>query len=136
MCLTMARPSPRPLRVHARRLPVLGSLTETLEHVRHERRIDAATVVGDCNFHVVPVVPERHENRAAVGRELDGVREEVPDDLLETRRIPVDAAPSGSRRVSRRIALCVRGRAHGLERQADDVGELDALVAGEAVCRR
>ena len=59
------------------------ALAETLEHVRQEIRLDAGPRVGDRDFHLRARPPQAELDGAAFGRELDRIREQVPDDLLQ-----------------------------------------------------
>jgi hypothetical protein len=61
----------------------------------------------------------------APSRELDGVREEVPHDLLEPIGVP-EHRPGGGVEAGRKTeALRVEGGVHRVDRRADDRGEVD-----------
>src|SRR3954469_22644901 len=66
------------------------SLRERFEYpflvlVRHSN-----TRVTDSNFHVFPSSGDRNNHRSLRRREFDGVVDEIPDDLLQTKSIAVD----------------------------------------------
>ena len=65
-----ARPAPR-------RRP------EAIEDVRQQRRRNALAGIPHLDDDVAVRAAKRHVDPALLGRELDGVREQVPDDLLQ-----------------------------------------------------
>ena len=74
-------------------------LTEALEDVRQEARLDAlarcrATAISTAS----PPAAATHRRRGRLGRELDRVREQVPDHLLQ----PLRVAETAPRAVERR----------------------------------
>ena len=102
-------------------------LPKTLEHVRKELRRDPDTRVADAHFHVRVDPLEPHLNSAATVGELDRVRQQVPQHLLQPFRIARD----GRRlRIQDRLdphALRLRGRGDGVDRAPHDFGELHGL---------
>src|SRR5690606_22638074 len=60
---------------------VIG-LPEALEHERQERRLDAGTAIDDRNARPLVLARDAHADSPAAGRELDGVRQQVAEDLL------------------------------------------------------
>src|SRR5438128_3708762 len=60
------------------------ALAERLEDVRNELRRDPDARVGDDDLDARLGARETHAHAAARRRELDRVREQVPDDLLQT----------------------------------------------------
>ena len=112
--------------VHARGRAV--GLPEALEDVRQELGRDALAgvarpTISTCEF----TRRERDLHAAALRRELDRVRQQVPDDLLQ----PVGVAGDERRRAGRaRLeadALGVGGGPHRLDRRLDHGRELDRL---------
>ena len=76
----MARPRPEPA------VPPRGGgvgLAEAVEDVGEELGLDADAGVDDADLDVRVDPLQEDLDLAALGRELDGVGEEVPDDLLE-----------------------------------------------------
>ena len=68
-----------------------------------------------------------HGHRPAVRRELDGVREQVPEDLLQPARVPRHRARVRGHVGGERHALGFRGGADRLQRGADHRHRLDGL---------
>ena len=60
---------------------------EAIEDVRQHLRADAGARVGDGDLDLALGLAQRDRNRAAVRGELDGVGQQVPDDLLQARGI-------------------------------------------------
>ena len=89
-CLTMASPRPRP---PCRRVVRGVGLAEAVEDVRQEFGLDAHAGVDDADLDVRVDPLQQHLHLAALGRELHGVGEQVPDDLLE----PCGVAGDGAR---------------------------------------
>ena len=113
---TIASPIPSPP-VLARVCRVL--LTETIEHVRQERRRDSNPGVGDVERDGVAVASGGHADLSAFGCELDRIGQQVPGDLLHAPRVAqegqflrLDVRDHGD-------APCFRGVAHGLECAVD-----------------
>src|SRR6185503_15457253 len=65
-------------------------LAEALEDVPQEFGADADAGVGDGDHRAIGQPLELDRDRAARGRELDRIRDDVPDDLLEPGRIADD----------------------------------------------
>jgi hypothetical protein len=70
-------------------------LAEAVEDVGEEFGLDADAGVGDADLDVRVDPLEEHLHPAALGREFDGVGEEVPDDLLQAIGIGDDALRIG-----------------------------------------
>src|SRR5439155_19359524 len=117
--------------------PAVG-LLEGLEDVRQELRLDPLALVADGDDGLAVDAREPQEDAAAPGGELDGVREEVPHDLLEASRLALDRLRSelgdalqpdlfrlgvGTHRVERRL---------GDGRQIDRPGIEDELPGRDA----
>ena len=86
-------------------------LAEPLEHERQELRLNADAGVADDDLDVRVDALEPHLHAAALRRELDGVRQQVPDHLLQAIGIAGDRADA---RIEQRLhphALRVGGRA-------------------------
>src|SRR6185295_12742316 len=56
-------------------------LAEPLEHVRDELRMNADAGIADHDLDIASVAAHREIDHAVSRRELDRVREQVPDDL-------------------------------------------------------
>ncbi len=59
------------------------ALAEAFEHVGQEFGADAHAVVADGNFELAVRLAQAHRHGAVPFRELEGVAEQVPDDLLQ-----------------------------------------------------
>src|ERR1700759_4981548 len=62
-------------------------LTETVKDIRQKLSIDTGPGVADRDFKVRFDALKLHLYLSASGRELDGVGEQIPDDLLEPNRV-------------------------------------------------
>ena len=74
-------------------------LTERLEHRRQEIGRNADAGVADGDFHRARVAAKGEEERAAIRRELHGVREQVAKHLREPAAIRVDVQPVPGREI-------------------------------------
>ena len=70
-------------------------LAEALENPRQEVRFDADAVIAHDQAEGVAAAPRRELHLTALGRKLDGVAEQVPNNLLQSRRIRFDAHGKG-----------------------------------------
>ena len=120
--------------VHARRRGVL--LPEALEHVREKIGPDADAGVrhADLDVGVDALEPDLHP--PAAGRELDGVRQQVPDDLLQAVRIAGDRPGRGIEPLVDADALRLRRRPHRLDRRLDERERVDRLDVEPHLARR
>ena len=62
-------------------------LAEPFEHVRKKFGFNPDARVHDADFRMALNLRQLHQNAAAVRRELHGIRNQVPHDLLKTIRI-------------------------------------------------
>src|ERR1041385_638349 len=121
--MTHDRESKSEAAVRARRRAI--ALSEALEDVWAEVRADAGASVFDRHFGVAVHVRQLYADATAFGRELDGIGEEVPENLLQAFRVAGDLRGV----VESRLKLYLfgaRGGAHGLDRRAQDCAKLDA----------
>src|SRR5690349_9178582 len=84
-------------------------LTKAIENVRQKLFTDAHARITDNNLDMRIDALELHLDLPAFGRELHGVAQEVPDDLLQTIGVPGDRT---SLRIQQRLqadALCLSG---------------------------
>ncbi len=87
------QPEPQPA-VSAREAGI--GLAEALEDMRQELGLDAAAVVGDGELCHVIDPPQSNADLAAPMPELRGIRNQVPDHLLQAVGVAVhDSAPAG-----------------------------------------
>src|SRR5262245_1346864 len=66
------------------------ALHEQLEHGRQQLRRDTGALVGDAQNRLVALAAHAHPDGAAARRELQRVRQEVHDDLLEAHAVGLD----------------------------------------------
>src|SRR5262245_8870820 len=109
-------------------------LSETIEDERQELRLDALTSVADRDPDMLGVALHLQLDPPAFGRELDRVREQVPHDLLQTRRVAENQFGQAAEIGDKRNALRLGRRAHRVERgfkRRDQVNQtrLDAQLA-------
>ena len=102
-------------------------LAETFEHVGEKLFVDPLSRVADDDLDVTFRLTKLNLHASLIGRELDGVREKIPDNLLQAVGVARNA-----------IGLCVKGRldldalglsrrAHGIDRRFEDDDKLDRL---------
>src|SRR5438876_10168950 len=104
--------------------PAVG-LLERLEDVRQELGLDPLALVADGDDGLAVDAREPQEDAAAPGGELDGVREEVPHDLLEASRIALDRLRSELEDALHPDLLRLGVGTHRVERRLGDGLEID-----------
>src|SRR5438094_3728399 len=107
--------------------PRTGGLPETFEDVRQEiwRNSDPGIADDDLDMRIDPF--ESHLDNAVLWREFDGIRHEVPDDLLQPIGITRDRRGGRIKNGVNTNVLGLRSRKDGLERVGDDAREIDGL---------
>src|SRR5439155_9136798 len=91
-------------------------LAEAVEDVGQELGADAPPAVAHLEAHAVAGALDAEDDLAAGVGELDRVREEVGEDLLETVRIADDAARTVLDRAREPQVLRIRAGPHRLDR--------------------
>ena len=109
--------------VFARELGV--GLAEHLEDVAQEGFRDARAVVADGDLGGRLVAAQADLDRPALGCELDGVGQQVPDDLLQAIGVGDGRSGVGGEDPGHAHAPGLGGRQHGLEGGLDRVGGVD-----------
>ena len=71
----------------ARAVDGVVGLHEQVEDLRQHVGRDADALVGDAQHRVVAFAPDEHADHAFAARELERIRDQVADDLLEPHRI-------------------------------------------------
>src|SRR5207249_4516565 len=100
-------------------------LTESLEHVRKERGIDALARVADDDFHL-PVGAQHTDLHAAASRsELDRVRKQVPEDLLQAVGVAEYGSETPRERGVDADLLRLSGGPHAVERSVQHLIQLE-----------
>ena len=97
-------------------------LAKALEDVRQEIGADADAGVADDDLDVRVDALEPHLDPAALRRELDGVGQQVPHDLLQPIGIARDRTDARIEDGLEAHALGVGGRLHGRHGVVDDAG--------------
>src|SRR5215510_15067750 len=92
-----------------------------IEHVRQKFRFDALSRVTDGDLDVVVYAFQNDLDAAALVRELDGVREQVPHHLLQTIRVAGDLPDASVEAGVERDAFDFRSRTHDLLRLLDHI---------------
>jgi hypothetical protein len=103
------------------------ALPEAIEGMRQEVGFDTRTGIAHRQRDLVRVRDDTHFDPAAGGRELHGVREEIPDDLPQPVGIGREAKRGVGDRGRYANLFCQRSRPHGVNRGAHDVGRHDRL---------
>lgn len=100
------------------------TLAEAIKHVRKKVLVDALAGVGNDQLGLPFGAPDDDVHLAAQGRELDRVRQQVPEDLLQAIRIAMDPAV---RYIDRRLQPDLFGggrRFDGIDSGVDDAFEV------------
>src|SRR5271157_4737726 len=109
---------------------------EGVEQEREELGINADAVVGDFDNEASLVRLRADDDPAALGGVLDGIRDEVPNDLLQSGGVGVDVL-LGGREVQHQVVILGEEVApadyYGVQDQDVDVGGLK-VVGHLAAC--
>src|SRR5262249_41275312 len=89
-------------------------LAETLEDVRQKLRLDADAGIADRDLDLAFDAPKPRFDAPAFIRELDGVREQIPESLLQPAGVAED-------RAARSVSRLAQGDAFRLGAGPDDV---------------
>lgn len=108
------RPADAPLR-----------LTKALEHVGQKLHRDALPGVGHLHAELLALAAQGHAHAATARRELHGVVDEVPNDLLKAIGVADDGAGLRIEGDLERDTFGLRGRSHRFDGHLDDFAELD-----------
>ena len=63
-------------------------LTKTLKDIRKKSGLDSDTGIRHADFGMMAHSRKFDENASIIGRKFDGIRQQIPHDLLEAVRIP------------------------------------------------
>src|ERR1700755_1311366 len=119
--------------VHPGRFPVC--LPETVEDVRQKVCRNALPVVLHGDLQLRSLSGGTHANATAFGRELDGVRQQVPEDLPQTMRVTHDQLAPRLKIGLNLYPFCFRGRHHSLDGRLDDFVQVNrATLNKELAC--
>ena len=102
-------------------------LAETLEYVRQEFRGNTNAGVADRDFQMRVHALEADLHFAAAVCELDGIRQEIPQHLLQALRIPGHGCRVWIDDRLDVYSLRVRRRSNNVDGAADDVRKLNRL---------
>src|SRR5262249_39493271 len=98
-----------------------AGLPIAIEHIRQKFRFDALSRVTDGDLDVGVYAFQTDLDAAALVRELDGVREQVPNHLLQTIRVAGDLPDVAVEAAVGRDALCFPPPAPSLLRLPDPI---------------
>ena len=102
-------------------------LPEAVEDERQELRLDALAGVADRDADMIGGALHPQLDAPAFGRELDRVREQVPHDLLQSRRVAEHLFRQVAEIGDKRDALRLGRRAHRVERGFERRHEINRL---------
>jgi hypothetical protein len=102
-------------------------LLKAIKHVREEVRTNAGTVVLHNDFRLRPGAPHDDTHAPTLGRELECVGEQIPDHLLQPRRIASHRSDRGVQLALNPDAFLIGGVLNGLNGRVDHGCEMDAL---------
>jgi len=102
-------------------------LTEVLEDVRQKVGTDPRAVIGDDDLGLLARALERDFDPTAFGRELDGVRQQVPDHLLQAVWVAGDRADVAPVARDEPDGFRFRRRMHHVHRRRYDGRQFDGL---------
>lgn len=110
-------------------------LDEAVEELRQHLRTDAHAAVrnGDLNMLATPL--EAHRDPAALRGELDGVGEQVGDDLLQPGRVPVDETHRVIDAILDPDGLGLRGSPHQIQSAPNHHLEIDGTEVEQELPR-
>ena len=103
-------------------MPARGApvrLLEALEHVGQDVRRNPDSVVAHRQAHHAPAAGDDEVDASSGGRELDGVRQQVPHHLLQAPRVAEDGRPFVSHRQAHLEPLGEERRPHGVDCRFD-----------------
>ena len=109
-------------------MPARGArigLAEAVEHVGQKLGLDSLARIGNSEFEMRVDALHRDLHLAALGRELDRVREQVPNDLLQPAAVAEYWSRVGIQHRFDANVLGVGGRTHRVDGGADDLRQVD-----------
>ena len=101
------------------------SLSKVVEDMRQKLRTDALTIVGDDDFKLRTRASHLNFNVSVNGRELYGIREQVPNDLLQTVGVSQNRFRLAFEYGCQLDLLRIRRGPYGIDRRFDNLGQLD-----------
>src|SRR2546427_12901916 len=90
-------------------------LPESFENVGQDVLTDSDTVISYCNLSLAVAISERDIDVASAWRELDRIRQQVPENLLEAAGVTRDWRNFRIKIRSDRETLGVRRNPHGID---------------------
>src|SRR5215471_659072 len=100
-------------------------LAESFEDVRQKVRVDASAVIGDGNLCLTRREIQLRLNVSALTGELHGVREQIPDRLLQAARIAPDLAGPSERPDFELDSFCFGARPDNVDGGAKNTFDFD-----------
>ena len=102
-------------------------LPKTLKDMRQKVCADALAIVGDLKVHMRGVLEGANANLPTRGRKLDGVREQIPDDLLQTMSVTGDQRGMIAQFGFNPNPFRIGSRTHDINRGFDYASQLSRL---------
>src|SRR5438309_2359571 len=94
-------------------------LAKAIEYERQESRVDPLARIAHANLDAFVCSRERDAHVPSARRELDRVREQIPDDLLEPAGVPHHRVQFLAQRCLEDDLLRLGSRAHRIDRGLD-----------------
>ena len=100
-------------------------LSESVKNIRQEFLLDAFAAVGHRDAGVGPIARKSNFDTPSAWRELYGVRQKIPDNLLQSSRVTGNCFPNRIDYNADLDLFRVCGRSYGFNRGIDDRSELN-----------
>src|SRR5215217_6878082 len=92
-------------------------LTKSIEYARQKLPLDALARVFHSHTRIRSMLLDAHTDLSAMWCELHRIRQQVPDDLVQARRVGGDRAESGFGVVIQRDTFSISRRLHNIDRR-------------------
>src|ERR1043165_6607353 len=113
----------------------LVALSKALKNVGQKLVRNSNAVVADNQLDMRIYALQQNLHAAVLGRELHGIAEQVPEDLLKPVRIAGDRSCRGVEQRLEMDVLGIRSRPDYVERRLDDLDQLEGAVVEPQLSR-
>lgn len=103
------------------------ALPKWVERLRQEVGIDTNAGIRHSDQHVITLYFQRHGHATSIGRELDGIHQQIPENLLQPSRVCTNAADVNRNIRAELNSLRKRRRPGDVERRLNDVRDINFL---------